>query len=45
MINEKNNLVSDSKYENLRKQLSQVLIERMKDVGEKEPIILPVKII
>lgn len=41
---EKNNLVSDSKYENIRKQLSQVLIERMKDAGEKEPIILPVKV-
>lgn len=38
---EKNNLVMDPEYKQVRKELKQVLIKQMTEVGEKKPIILP----
>lgn len=38
---EKNNLVKDPEYKQVRKELKQVLIKQMTEVGEKKPIILP----
>lgn len=38
---EKNNLVQDIKYKDIREELGRRLISRMKDAGEKAPIILP----
>lgn len=38
---EKNNLVKDPAYKQVRKELKQMLIKQMTDVGEKKPLILP----
>ncbi len=38
---EKNNLVKDPEYKQVRKELKQMLIKQMTEVGEKKPIILP----
>lgn len=38
---EKNNLVKDPEYKQVRKELKQMLIKQMTEIGEKKPIILP----
>ncbi|HBT17092.1 MAG TPA: arylsulfatase [Firmicutes bacterium] len=38
---EKNNLVTDAKYKNVRENLKQILKRRMKEAGEPVPVILP----
>ena len=38
---EKNNLVKAPEYKQVRKELKQMLIKQMTEVGEKKPIILP----
>lgn len=38
---EKNNLIKNKHYKEVRNQLKQILIKQMTDVGEKKPIILP----
>lgn len=38
---EKHNLIKDKKYQAIRKELKEQLIEQMLKVGEKKPIILP----
>ena len=42
---EKNNLVKDSQYKSVRKELKEMLIREMTNAGEKKPIILPAYII
>lgn len=41
--NEKNNLVTDHEYINIRRELAEVLKKRMAQAGEKVPEILPLK--
>lgn len=38
---EKNNLVKDSRYKNVRRELKHLLLEQMSKAGEELPIILP----
>jgi len=38
---EKNNLIKDSKYKNIRQELKYLLLEQMKNAGESAPVILP----
>lgn len=38
---EKNNLVKDSSYANVRKELKEILLNQMANTGEAKPIILP----
>ncbi|MCM1543736.1 MAG: sulfatase-like hydrolase/transferase [Ruminococcus sp.] len=38
---EKNNLVKNKNYASVRKELKQILIKQMTDIGEKKPLILP----
>lgn len=42
---EKHNLIKDKKYQAIRKELKEQLIEQMLKVGEKKPIILPAYIV